>query len=74
MGVRDNQMNFIFFIHNRKNYNKNIVQSISFYNKLSIENSISKNKSRSEYFFERVENIITERVKLPENIFLDKMC
>ena len=74
MKVKNNQINFIFFIYNRKNYSKNIVQNISFYDKLSIKNPISKNKSKCKYFFEKVKSIITKKVKLPKNIFLSKMC
>jgi len=67
-------MNFIFFINNRKNYSKSIVQSISLHDELSIRNPMSKNGSRGKCLLERVENITTEEVKLPENIFLDKVC
>jgi len=66
-------MNFIFFINNRKDYSKNIVQS-SFHNELSIGNSVSENRSRSKCLFEKVESIMTEEVKLLENILLDKVC
>ena len=67
-------MNFIFFINNGKNCSESIVQSIGFHNKLNIRNLISEDRSRSKYPFERVENIMTKGVKLPENIFLDKAC
>ena len=56
-------MNFIFFVNNRKNCSKSIVQSISFYNELIIRNSISKDRSKNEYFLERVEKIMSKRVK-----------
>jgi len=68
MGVKGNQMNFIFFINNGNNYSENMVQSISFHNELSIRNPISEDRSRSECFFERVESIMIEGANLPENI------
>ena len=74
IGVKSNQMNFIFFINNGKDCSKSIVQSISFHNKLSIGNPISKNRSGDEYLLERVESIMTEGVKLPENILLGEVC
>ena len=55
--VKGNWMDFIFFIHNRKDYSKSIVQSISFYDELSIENLISEDKSRDECLLEEVESI-----------------
>ena len=72
--VKSNQMNFIFFINNRENCSKSIVQSISLHDELSIRNPMSKNGSRGKCLLERVENITTGEVKLPENIFLDKVC
>ena len=48
VGVKDNQMDFIFFINNGKSYSKSIVQSISFHNDLSIRNPMSENRSRGE--------------------------
>ena len=73
-GVKINQINFIFFINNRKDCNKSIVQSISFHDELSIENIMSKNGSRGEYLLKRVESIIIREVKLPENILLGEVC
>jgi len=67
-------MDFIFFINNRKNYSESIVQSISFYNELSIGNSMSENRNRGEYLLERVESIMTEKVKIPGNVLLDEAC
>ena len=40
VGVKINQVNFIFFINNKKDYSKSIVQSISFHDELSIGNLI----------------------------------
>jgi len=71
-GVKGNQMNFIFFINNGKDCSESIVQSISFYNELSIRNPMSENGSRDECFFERVESIMTGGVKIPQNILLGK--
>jgi len=51
--VKGNQMNFIFFINNGKNCSESIVWSISFYNKLSIRNIMSKDRSRGECLLER---------------------
>jgi len=70
--VKGNWMNFIFFINNGKNCSESIVQSISFHNELSIGNPISKNGSKSKYFFERVESIMIGEVKLSEGILADK--
>ena len=67
-------MNFIFFIHNRKNFSESIVQSISFHDRLSIKNPVNEDGSRSECLFERVESIIAERIKLPENVLPSEVC
>ena len=67
-------MNFIFFINNRKDCSKSIVQSISFHYELSIGNSISENRSGGKYLLERVESITTGGVKLPRNVLLGKAC
>jgi len=48
--VKDNQMNFILFIHNRKNCSKSIVRDIIFHNKLSIRDLVYKDKSKDECF------------------------
>ena len=74
VGVKDNQINFIFFINNRKNCNESIVQSIGFYNKLSIGNPMSKNGSEDKCLLKRIESIMTERVELPRDILLDEVC
>ena len=74
MKVESNQINFVFFIHNRKNCNKSIVQSISFYNELSIRDPVHKDESRDKCLLEKVEIITTERIKLPGNILLGKVC
>ena len=67
-------MNLIFFINNRKNCSKSIVQSISFHNELSIRNPISEDRSGDECLLKRVESIITEEIELPRNILLGKVC
>jgi len=72
--VKDDWMNFIFFINNKKDYSESIVQSISFYNELSIENPMSKDRSRGEYLLERIKSIMIEGVKLPRDILLGKVC
>ena len=74
MGVKDNWMNFIFFINNEKNCSESIVQSISFHNKLSIRNLMSENRSRGKCLLERVKSITTEEVELPRNVFLGEVC
>jgi len=61
-------MNFIFFINNRKNCSKSIVQNISFYDELSIRNPISEDGSGGECFFERIESIIIKGVELPKGV------
>ena len=71
-GVKDNQMNFIFFVNNKKDYSKSIVQSISFHNELKVGDPMSKNRSRGECLLERVESIMTEEIKLLGNILSDK--
>jgi len=73
-GVKSNWMNFVFFIHNRKNCSKSIVQSISFHNELSIENPVSEDGSGGKYLFEGVESIMTGGIKLPGNVLLDEAC
>ena len=52
-------MNFIFFINNKKDCSKSIVQSISFHDELSIGNSMSKDGNGGECFLEKVESITT---------------
>jgi len=64
IGVKGNQMNFIFFINNEKDCSKNMVQDISFHNELSIRNPISQNRSGDKYLLDRVERIIIRRVKI----------
>jgi len=73
VGVKDNQINFIFFIKNGKNCSKSIVQSIGFYNKLSIRNSISENGSEDKCLLKRIESIMMGGVELPRDILLDKV-
>ena len=58
MGVKSNQINFISFVSNEKNYSKSIVQSISFYDELNIRNPVSENGSRGKCLLERVESIM----------------
>ena len=72
-GVKGDQMNFIFFIKNKKNCSESIVQSISFHDELGIENPVSKDRDRGECLFKRVESIMTEGVELPGNVLLDKV-
>ena len=67
-------MNFIIFVNNGKNCSEHIVQSISFHDKLSIGNPISKNRSKDECLLEGVESISTEEVKLPKNVLLCEAC
>ena len=67
-------MNFIFFINNGKDCSESIVQSTSFHNELSIENPMSKDRSRDECFLKRVESIMTEEVELPRDVILDETC
>ena len=73
MGVKDNWMNFIFFINNEKNCSESMVQSISFHNKLSIRNLMSENRSRGKCLLERVKSIIIGGVELLEDILLDEV-
>ena len=72
--VKGHQMNFIFFVTNRKNCSKSIVWSISFYNELNIRNLMSEDGSKSKCFLERIESIMTEGVKLPRNVLLGEAC
>ena len=74
MRVKGNWMNFIIFVNNREDCSQSIVQDISFHNKLSIGNLISKNRSKGKYFLERVESILTGEVELPRNILLGEAC
>ena len=67
-GVKSNQMNFVFFIHNRKNCSKSIVQGISFHNELSIRNPVDENGSRGECLFKKVKSITTEEIELLGNV------
>ena len=70
MEVKNNWMNFIFFFNNRNDCSKSIVQSISFYNELSIRNPINEDGSGSECLLERIESIMTGGVKLPRDVLL----
>jgi len=74
MGVKSNWINFIFFVKNQKNCSKSIVQSISFYDELSIKNPMSEDGSKSECLFERIESITIGGVKISRNILLDEVC
>ena len=69
-GVKSNQMNFIIFINNGEDCSESIVWSISFYDELSIENSISEDRSGDKCLFERVESFMTGGVKLLRNVLL----
>ena len=73
-GVKGHQMNFIFFVNNEKDCSESIVQSISFHDKLSIENLMSEDRSRGECLFKRIESIMIEGVKLPRDVLPDKVC
>ena len=66
-------MNFIFFVNSKKDCSKSIVQSISFYDELSVRNPMSTNGSRSECLLERIEIIIIEGVKLSRDVLLDEV-
>ena len=72
--MKSHQINFIFFINNGKDCSKSIVQSISFYNKLSIENLMSEDRGRDECFLERIESIMTGGVELLRNVLLGEAC
>jgi len=48
--VKGNQMNFIIFIYNRKNYSKSMVRDIGFYNELNIRDPVFKNRSGDKCF------------------------
>jgi len=74
IGVEDYQMNFIFFVNNGKDCNKNIVRSISFHDELSIGNPMSENKGGDECLLEKIESITTEGVELSRDILLDEIC
>jgi len=74
VGVKGHQMNFIFFITNRKNCSESIVQNISFHNELSIGNPMSEDESKHECFFERIKSIMTGGVKLLRDVLLGKVC
>ena len=74
VGVKDNQINFIFFIKNKKDCSKSIFWNISFHNKLSIGNPVSQDGIGDECLLERVESIMIEEVKLTKNILLGEAC
>ena len=70
--VKDNWVNLIVFIYDKKNSSKSIVRDINFYNKLSIEDLVHKNKYKDKCFLQKVKSIIVEVIKLPRNVLLDK--
>ena len=72
--VKGNWMNFIIFVNNGEDYSESIVRGISFHNELSIGNPMSEDRCGGKCFLERVESILTERVKLPRNILLGEAC
>jgi len=74
VGVKGNWVNFIIFVNNREDCSKSIVRGISFHDELSIRNPMSKDKSGSKCFLERVESIYTGEVELPRNVFLGEAC
>jgi len=72
--VKGNWVNFIIFINNGEDCSKSIVQSISFYNELSISNPMSEDRSGCECLLERIESIMTGGVKLLRVVLLDETC
>jgi len=72
--VKSDQTNFVFFIYDRKNCSKSIVQSISFHNELSITNLVHNDGGRDKCLLEGVESITIGGIKLPENILPSKVC
>ena len=70
--MKDNQINFIVFVYNRKNYSKSVARNTCFHNKLNIRDPVSKNKYGDKCFLEEVENIIAEIIKLPRNVLSDE--
>ena len=74
MRVKSHQINFIFSINNREDCSESIVRSISFHNKLSIRNPISKNGSEGECLLKRIESIMIEGVELSRNVLSDQVC
>jgi len=71
-GVKGHQMNFIFFVNNGKDCSESIVQSISFYDELSIGNPMSENRDGGECFLKRIGSIMIGGVELPRNILSDE--
>ena len=67
-------MIFIFFVNNRKDCSKSIVQSISFYNELSIKNPMSEDRSRYEWLLKRIESITMGGDELPRDVLPGKVC
>jgi len=67
-------VNFIIFVNNGENCSKSIVRDISFHDKLSIRNPMSKDRSRSKCFLERVESIYIGGVKLLRNVLPGEAC
>jgi len=74
VGVKGNWVNFIIFINNGEDCSESIVRGISFHDELSIGNPMSKDRSGSKCFLERVESIYTGGVKLPRNVLLGEAC
>ena len=72
--VKSNQMNFIFFVNNRKNCSESIVQSISFHDELSVGNPMSEDRNKGKCFLEKVESISTGEVKLLRSVLLGEAC
>jgi len=70
--VKDNQIKFIVFVYNRKNYSKSVARHICFHNKLNIGDAISKDEYRDKCLLEKVEYIIAGIIKLPKNVLLDE--
>ena len=61
MGVKSNQMNFIIFVNNGKDYSESIVQSISFYNELSVRNPMSEDRSGINAFLRELKTSWQEK-------------
>ena len=53
-GMKDNWMNFIFFIYNRKNYSESIVKDIGFHNELSIRDPVYRMGAKMNAFFKEL--------------------
>ena len=66
-------MNFINFIHDRKDCSKSIVRDIYLYDELNIGNLVYENRYSSKSLFQGVEGITAGVVELSENILLSEV-